>query len=243
MKLICFPHAGGFASYYNFLKKARFDFLESVHLHEYPGRGKRMRKVKALNFEDYISDAVDCVVECGVESDDFVLFGHSMGAFIAYETGKCLKENYGINPSGIIVSGQNPPFDVYRDARLREITYEEKFWNMLVDIPDYIMTNIELRDFYLQYVYQDMELLKTYRPVQPDESSRLDYGMVIYGKRDVLVRHEFESHWSYLFQTLSEKKVFDGGHFYFENNKEEVVKAIDSFVNKIINMRGKMYVY
>lgn len=109
MKLICFPHAGGYACYYNFFDKLNFSVINAIYYYEYPGRGNKIGSVEETDFSQRIHNAVDYVRKLNVKAYDYALFGHSMGAFVAYEAGKTLQNIYNLPPAIVFLSGQVPP--------------------------------------------------------------------------------------------------------------------------------------
>ena len=54
------------------------------------------------------------------------LFGHSMGAVVAYEAALALKEKIGREPDGLIVSGHGSPDSIDPDARWWHTANEEE---------------------------------------------------------------------------------------------------------------------
>ena len=82
MKLICFPHAGGFAFYFNFIKQIETLAKEDVFLYEYPGRGYQAKEPSARSLMAIAQTAAARIADF-VGDEPFCIFGHSMGAFVA----------------------------------------------------------------------------------------------------------------------------------------------------------------
>ena len=98
MKLICFPHAGGFAFYFNFIKQIETLAKEDVFLYEYPGRGYQAKEPSARSLMAIAQTAAARIADF-VGDEPFCIFGHSMGAFVAYETEVLLEADYGKPPA------------------------------------------------------------------------------------------------------------------------------------------------
>ena len=81
INLVCLPHAGGSASYYREWG-ARLPEAVEVHVVQYPGREERL----AEPLIDTMAEMADTVAEVlrPLFARPLVLFGHSMGALVAY---------------------------------------------------------------------------------------------------------------------------------------------------------------
>lgn len=100
-RLICFPHAGGTASFFRNWGRALIDF--EVYAVCYPGRAERIGEPLPTNLIHLSSDIAD-IVQPLSHNATIVLFGHSMGAAVALETARSL-ESRGVKIEHLIVSG------------------------------------------------------------------------------------------------------------------------------------------
>ncbi|MCB5169626.1 alpha/beta fold hydrolase [Streptomyces bambusae] len=110
-RLVCFPHAGGSATAYMHLARALpagFDVL-SV---QYPGRQERYREEPFTSLTALV-EAVAAELARGIAAEPgrpYALFGHSMGALIAYETARALARHDGLpGPERLFLSGRGAP--------------------------------------------------------------------------------------------------------------------------------------
>ncbi|MBY8845932.1 thioesterase II family protein [Streptomyces sp. SP2-10] len=105
-RLLCFPHAGGAAGAYHALSAAVAGPLQPLVV-QYPGRHDRF----AEPFAERIGDVVDAVLDA-LPADPagrpLALFGHSMGALVAFETARVLQAR-GRAPVALFVSGRGGP--------------------------------------------------------------------------------------------------------------------------------------
>ncbi len=111
-QLICFPHAGGSASFFrNWGLKMENCQLYSV---QYPGRAERFDEPCEENLK-LLSKQISKAIY-SLKNDSIVLFGHSMGAVVALETAREL-EKMGIKITHLFASGSRngpcPPLQTY----------------------------------------------------------------------------------------------------------------------------------
>ncbi len=162
MKMFVFPHSGGFGYQYNFIKKYNFKIISEVFNYDYPRRFRDDSNApEENNFEDRVDNATEWVINHGVEANQYVLFGHSLGAFVAYEVGLRLKNELGIEPSCVVMSSQNPPVGFEK--------IQDNFRKLHIDIDDFLqrlggMTtefskNVESMNFYKKILSADLALI------------------------------------------------------------------------------------
>jgi pyochelin biosynthetic protein PchC len=105
LRLVCFPHAGGSASFFRDWGP-RLPGVE-VHAVCYPGRAERIDEPSPTDLRvlgQQIADALD-----GLTDRPLALFGHSMGAVVALETARSLHER-GVAVAHLFASGsRNAP--------------------------------------------------------------------------------------------------------------------------------------
>jgi len=102
-RLLCFPHGGGSASSYFPFSAALSSSLDVVAV-QYPGRQDRLREPV---IEDLITLAELIAGHARDLAEDrpLALFGHSMGAVVAFEVARRL----GVAPLAFFVSGRRAP--------------------------------------------------------------------------------------------------------------------------------------
>lgn len=104
MRLVCLPHAGGSAALYRPWKVA-LSGLATVESPELPGRGTRFGAPFASSLVDLAGDVANTVAH---RVGPLVLYGHSMGAVLAFETARALAR-HGISVAGLVLSGRAAP--------------------------------------------------------------------------------------------------------------------------------------
>mgnify|MGYP004689704141 CR=1 FL=1 len=191
MKMFVFPHSGGFGYQYNFFRNYNFRDISEFYTYDYPRHlrendGKPIEK----NFSDRVNNAVSKLLEYGIKSGEYVLFGHSLGALVAYESGIKLQRDYGLSPATIIMSSQNPPVCFGK----------VKSWLTSMDLESTLIKlggmNSDLtkeRDavkFYKRLLYEDLAIIDTYEPTIPLQNEML--------KKAVKVTEQFNHEENYL---------------------------------------------
>lgn len=222
VSLVCFPHAGGAAAFYTPWARLLPPGVELVAV-QYPGRQDRLGEPPAETMDE-LAGAVTEALRAGRPDRDLVLFGHSMGAAVAWETALRLEAS-GPGLRHVFVSGRpgprrQRPGDVHlRDddglaAELRELggTHTE-----LLDEP-------EIRAVLLPSVRADYRLIETYRP---DVEARLRCPLGAFtGDRDDQATEVDLAAWRTATAGTFTGRVLPGGHFYLVPHARQVVAAV-----------------
>jgi surfactin synthase thioesterase subunit len=104
-RVFCFPHAGGGASLFCAWAPSVPDGMELCAI-QLPGREDRLTETP---FRDLAALVPELVTEIGAQLDrPFALFGHSVGALVAYEVARSLSAS-GRPPIHLFVSSQRAP--------------------------------------------------------------------------------------------------------------------------------------
>lgn len=230
MKMFVFPHSGGFGYQYNFFRNYNFRDISEFYTYDYP-RHLRENDSKSIekNFSDRVNNAVSKLLEYGIKSGEYVLFGHSLGALVAYESGIKLQRDYGLSPATIVMSSQNPPVCFGK----------VKSWLTSMDLESTLIKlggmNSDLtkeRDavkFYKRLLYEDLAIIDTYEPTIPSQNEMPKKMLIFYADSDPVLDTSLLNQWS---RCALEYKIFkySGNHFYIYSNAESVMKQIDENV-------------
>jgi pimeloyl-ACP methyl ester carboxylesterase len=143
VRVVCFPHSGGSAAAFGDWATAMPPGVELVAV-QYPGRGDRF--VEPL-VDDVAAMADHAAAELRrLPTSDHVLFGHSLGALVAYETAMVLRD-MGAEPSRLCASACLPPGQMANRHVHR--APDDEFWAALCrlgGIEPWIAENAELRE-------------------------------------------------------------------------------------------------
>ena len=223
--LLWLPHAGGSAAFFQDFSNALPERIECLAV-EYPGRGRRFREPVRSSFTSLVGEIAEAYAEIS-QDRTVVLFGHSMGAAVAFEVcRRLLAMNAGVPPKRLIVSACEPLHVESTMPLLHKLPDDE-----LVDI---LMTmdseaslgelTKELLLINLKTIRADLTLGETHRftPFSPPHQRLVVYN----GTGDSLVRPDILSRWGELSSGTTTFRNFDGGHFYMLRRSAEFIAAL-----------------
>ncbi|MDI5968597.1 alpha/beta fold hydrolase [Streptomyces sp. SL13] len=221
-RVVCFPHAGGSASYYPWLRPAVPSGAELLCV-QYPGRLERRREAPIVRFEEMTEAVLD--VLSALPPRPLVLFGHSMGSLIAFETARGL-ERRGSEVLGLIVSGRRAPSVRPPDRAGRDVGFAETIaeTRALGGIDPALLRDPEVLELILPVLRADYRLSETYRP---EPGGTVSCPMtVLTGDADPRVDRAEAEVWSV--HTTGDFVLHEvaGGHFFFNEDRSTVLEHV-----------------
>ncbi len=228
-RIFCFPHAGGsprtFVDWQAELGP-RAQILGVCR----PGKEHRGSEPSPTVFE-FIDGAIAAIAEL-TESDarPFYLFGHSLGAVVAFEVCRKLAGRPGLRH--LIASGCSAPrllpSQRVRDiAKLSGIEFAEAV-GFFGGLPADVLADEEVRDLLLPGVIADFRLAAGYR-YRPGPRVRVPASLIV-GRDDPHVGAEQIAPWSEEFTWPPELHLVEGGHFYFDPRPTAAIDILASLV-------------
>ncbi|MFI0939894.1 thioesterase II family protein [Streptomyces sp. NPDC021020] len=223
VRLFCFPHAGGAASYFYPWSRSLRD-VEVLAL-QYPGRQDRgaephLRSIPEL--ADRIHEALAPQL-----AEPYAFFGHSMGAVLAFETAARIARDGLPGPVHLFVSGRRAPHRTRHEELHRASTAAlVAEMRRLGGTDPRVLADPELLELVLPTVRADYTAVETYRyaPVPP---LACDITALIGDtdpKASVDDAHAWAQHTSGRFAL----RTFPGGHFYLEDCRAGVFDVISA---------------
>lgn len=228
--LVCLPHAGGSASFFFPLARALAPAIDVLAV-QYPGRQDRRHEPNIDNLPELADRIVDAVRL--MDDRSFALFGHSMGALLAYEVALRLAAAGLSTPTHLFASGRRAP-SRHRDDRLHRssdgdiLTHARR----LGGPGSAVLDDPEIRAMVLPLLRNDYHAVETYRH---DPSAVLDCPItVLTGDLDALLTLDEAHAWAEHTTGPTDLVVLPGGHFYLADRNEEVVDLLRQRLSAII---------
>jgi surfactin synthase thioesterase subunit len=218
-RLVCLPHAGGSASFYFPVSRALAPAVEVLAV-QYPGRQDRRQEPNIPDLHvmaDRIFDAIR-----HLDDKPLALFGHSMGAVLAYEVALRMQDAGLPAPARVFTSGRRAP-SCPRDERIHAESDEQLVAELrkLSGTADAMLTDPELLEMIMPAIRSDYRAVETYAH---DPGRRLDCPMtVLTGDADPRVTVEEAAAWDHHTSGPTDLHVYPGGHFYLAEPRESAL--------------------
>jgi pyochelin biosynthetic protein PchC len=216
------PHAGGGAGSFREWPALLPPSVELFAV-QYPGREDRFGDPLIDNMDELVRQLVDALVP--VLDRPYVLFGHSMGAAVAYETVQALRRRGVAEPAWLFVSSREPPDESEAgDVHLRD---DDGLVQKLLEMggtSEEVLADPGLRGILLSYVRSDFRLVETYRP-RPAPPLTCPVVGFFADQEDDLSEQRLAG-WSRATTGRTEVRRFTGDHFYLVPHRRAVVAEI-----------------
>lgn len=224
VRLFCFPYAGGGASVFVRTLAGLPSFIDVCPV-QLPGRENRVSEPYLTSVAEVAEKAAE-----GLASHldmPFALFGHSLGAIVAYELAQRLRQAGGPEPKHLLVSAHRAP----QIALPHEPTWtlpDDKFKERLQELkgtPDEVLENEDLQRLMFPLVRADFRLDETY--VHPAGHEPLDCAITVFGGREDAETPEWElSAWREVTRGSFKLLMLEGDHFFIHSQAPALTSAI-----------------
>jgi surfactin synthase thioesterase subunit len=232
--LLCFHHAGGSAGSFRGWGDALHD-VAAVRPVNLPGRVGQP-PLPPGSLQEQVPVVLPDVVAQG--DAPFVLFGHSLGALLAFELSRELARRCLTLPSLLIVSGHRAPHlpnfspsvhDRTDDALLEAVGR----WGM---VPEEVRRDATLRRLAVAVLRQDLHLAETYRysPGPPLACPIVAFG----GRHDPRVPPDEIRRWRDQTSGGFTPRILDGGHFFWSERPQAFLGDLRRILRQVPGARA-----
>jgi len=224
-RLFCLPYAGGGAGVFRAWSPILAPDIELVAV-QLPGREGRLREPSFASIEEIVAAVLPLVVRA---SDlPYALFGHSMGALIAYALTVALEREGQRAPAHLFLSARRPPDEPDPESPLHGLP-EAQFLDVIQTrygaIPEAVLQEPDLLALLLPTLRADIGAIERF----PLSSQRVRCPVHVFGgARD---RHPAPAQlagWQRVAEQPVRVRLFEGDHFYLAAQREALVADICS---------------
>lgn len=221
--VVFIPHAGGSGEAFLPWFKSFPEGVDCRHL-QLPGRGSRMSE----RIPDSLGDLAERVLDelSDLRDKRISLFGHSMGALIAFELGQRMETAWDTPAEALFLSGCRAPSRpvIYHLSGLDDEALIEKLAGLGGAGPS-VLEHAEVRELFLPTLRQDIVLAENY---VAQDLPRLRAPLhILWGTEDLSLTEEMIMAWREL--SRDERVWFhphSGDHFYHQSQPDSVRSVI-----------------
>lgn len=221
--LFCFPFGGAGASVFRDWHTLLPPSVRPIPIH-LPGREDRWAESPYTECLALVS-ALTSILR-PVLRPPFALFGHSMGAIIAFELARALRRDGGEDPVRLFVSGSRAPHLPDPDPPMSSRADPEFVTELtrLNGVPADVLRNPEFIQMIIPLLRADFRLCDTYRY----ESQELLHCPIAAfgGLDDRKVTREQVSAWAQHTRGGFVARMLPGDHFFVRSSQAELLRAI-----------------
>lgn len=219
-QLFLLHFAGGNCYSFQFMQSLLRTF-EVIPL-ELPGRGRRIREKLLKDFNLAATDMYQQIT-AKLASPCFLIYGHSMGAYLALRVANML-EAAGKRPAHVIVSGNAGPG--VRSDRKNIYALEHKDFveelEKLGGVPPEVIANKELFSFFEPILRADFEIAEINDIVkEPAINAPL---FAIMGSEEE--KADEISNWGRFTKSAFRSEILEGGHFFIHKHPQRLAAII-----------------
>jgi medium-chain acyl-[acyl-carrier-protein] hydrolase len=230
LRLFCLPHAGSGTAAYHAWKRTLPAFVELCPI-LLPGREVRLFESSYTNINLLIGEMTEAVA--GHLDIPYVIFGHSMGALLAFELAQSIQTKGLRLPSCLFLSGRTAAQLTTPQTPIHQLPAEEfvaELGSRYGGQPQELLQDPQLRELFLPILRADLTLVETYQYIHRQP---LDCPITAFaGTHDKSVSGEGLAAWRNLTAAEFELRRIPGDHFYLSGPSRELLLQV--LCNKLV---------
>lgn len=227
-QLFCVPYAGGGVSIFRPWRKYLAPEIAAYAI-QLPGRESRFTEPPISDLMTIAKASAEAISR--ICDRPFSIFGHSLGAAIAYEITVDL-EARGLKPEQLFISGRQSPDRKSLRApisHLPDLEFIEQLKGYNTTPPE-IFENREIVELLLPMLRADFSMAENY---QHQINSKVYAPIIALGsKGDIWLTPQSISEWSQKTDGSFSSHWFEGGHLYLNQETEPLVRYIQEILLK-----------
>jgi surfactin synthase thioesterase subunit len=232
IRLLLMPHAGSGAAAYRGWNRLLPSEVAAQAL-TLPGRQSRRGEPLPVDWETLLDDLHSAVLDTVDDERPYAMFGHCIGAMLAYRLAVRLEADGDPSPLLLGMSGWAPRGFFSAPAGHEKLSMDE-FGGMFKDLgafPEELWTDPDMLDLVLPPVIADFRIAVQFQ----DDEAVVDCPLVSYaGTADpLLVEPEAMKVWAERSRQYLGHHVYPGGHFYVN---EHAPAVLSDFTRRLMRL-------
>ncbi|NER98455.1 MAG: KR domain-containing protein, partial [Symploca sp. SIO1B1] len=232
LRLFCFHAAGSDGSIFQGWSEEIIADIEVLPI-QLPGRQRRLQEKPFTDFVTLIQ-VLGKILSPYLDRP-FAFFGHSLGAFIAFELAHVLEQEYNLNPVHLFLSGVPPKSDASYSKKIESLSQETNLTNLsnIVEIPAAIYKDTSLLQEFMKVFQADVKLLKSYNYLEKNPLSCPIYSFG--GTNDDFATEKQLAEWSKYTSSAFQLQMFPGKHMFMflKDNQKPLLDIISQTISGV----------
>jgi medium-chain acyl-[acyl-carrier-protein] hydrolase len=223
LRLFCLSHAGAGASIFYHWRSGLPEDIDVCPV-QYPGRENRFMEPLFIEIKPLVEAAAEAL--CRRLDRPFAIFGHSLGALVAFELARIFRDRYSAYPVHLFVSGHQAPQVDFDREPIHALPHEQfiKKLREFNGMPKEVLEHDELMEIMVPVLRADFAMAETYFY---EKDAPLDCPITACGGLDdKYVDHEGLNLWAQQTSKTFSLRMFPGDHFYLNHDRDLLLQVI-----------------